>query len=507
MNRPWRAPTDDGAVLCDPPPDQFGSLLDHNRRLFAAAGGIEIGGLSLAELRRLARAELGLTGDVLLAGHQPELFHPGVWLKNFALHHLGRRFGLTPVNLVVDSDAVKSTSLRLPVLDPDPAAVRLVDVPFDTPPAGEPFEDRPVRDEGLFRSLPDRVAPLVAGWGFEPILREVWAATTAGASPAVLLGDRLMAGRRAIEHRWGCHNIEVPLSTVCGTAAFGRFFGHVLTRLPEFHAAYNDAVRAYRRAWRVRSRNHPVPDLAADGDWREAPFWAWQPGERQRQRLFVRAVGENLEIRAGEKRAVVRSGSGIRIHHQVVCAGWAVRTRALTTTLFARVALGEALVHGIGGGLYDRLTDDLIRRWFGQEPPRYAVVSGTLRLPLPRFPSDAAQVRELAHRLRDLYWNPQRYVPDETAVAPVVRRRWELSAAEPQSRAGRRDRRRELRRLTELLRPHTKPSVAVLRPRLGRSEAERAANTILGRRDFAFVLYPEADLRRFLDGTFSRNWG
>ena len=42
--------------------------------------------------------------SLLLAGHQPELFHPGVWVKNFALNGLARRHGATPLNLVVDND-------------------------------------------------------------------------------------------------------------------------------------------------------------------------------------------------------------------------------------------------------------------------------------------------------------------------------------------------------------------------------------------------------------------
>ena len=69
---------------------------------------------------------------LILAGHQPELFHPGVWVKNFALSGLARRHGLTPINLVVDNDTVKSTALRLPA----PAAVEsshphAVAEPFD----------------------------------------------------------------------------------------------------------------------------------------------------------------------------------------------------------------------------------------------------------------------------------------------------------------------------------------------------------------------------------------
>ena len=46
--------------------------------------------------------------SIFLAGHQPQLFHPGVWFKNFALDRLARRHGAVAVNLVVDSDTIKS---------------------------------------------------------------------------------------------------------------------------------------------------------------------------------------------------------------------------------------------------------------------------------------------------------------------------------------------------------------------------------------------------------------
>ena len=47
----------------------------------------------------------------LVAGHQPELFHPGVWFKNFALHRLAHQHGALPINLVVDTDTAKPATL------------------------------------------------------------------------------------------------------------------------------------------------------------------------------------------------------------------------------------------------------------------------------------------------------------------------------------------------------------------------------------------------------------
>ncbi len=51
---------------------------------------------------------------VFLAGHQPEMFHPGVWYKNFVLARLAEQHHAVAVNLVIDSDAVKSVALRVP---------------------------------------------------------------------------------------------------------------------------------------------------------------------------------------------------------------------------------------------------------------------------------------------------------------------------------------------------------------------------------------------------------
>src|SRR5207249_2026162 len=63
----------------------------------------------------------------------------------------------------------------------------------------------------------------------------------------------------------------------------------------------NETVQQYRRTYGIRSRHHPVPDLAADGDWLEAPFWAWRVGQGRRRRLWARRRGAGLELRAGDE--------------------------------------------------------------------------------------------------------------------------------------------------------------------------------------------------------------
>src|SRR4051812_3208097 len=112
----FRAPDRDGAVLAAPDFADVPALVEANRRALDRSD-VVVGGLPLSELRALARREVlaaageylgqespatavaGLSPDtpLLLAGHQPELSHPGVWVKHFALNGLARQVGGTPL--------------------------------------------------------------------------------------------------------------------------------------------------------------------------------------------------------------------------------------------------------------------------------------------------------------------------------------------------------------------------------------------------------------------------
>src|SRR5205085_11290896 len=104
---------------------------------------------------------------------------------------------------------------------------------------------------------------------FEPLLPSYWREVIRHRERTPLLGERLAAGRRALERRWGLVQAEVPLSRICQGEAFAWFAGHLLVNAPRLLGVYNGAVHDYRRRYGLRSTYHPVPDLAAEGDWFE----------------------------------------------------------------------------------------------------------------------------------------------------------------------------------------------------------------------------------------------
>src|SRR5262249_51125712 len=168
--------------------------------------------------------------------------------------------------------------------------------------AGEvPYEARRVHDESMFATFAERAAEVFAGWGFRPLLPEFWKEVQRQAKRTPLLGERFAGARRSLERTWGCHNLELPVSRLCRTEAFAWFACHLLEELPRFHAIYNDCVHEYRRRYGVRSKNHPVPDLIMDGDWYEAPLWAWRSGQSNRGRLLARHTRNEIELRVGSQ--------------------------------------------------------------------------------------------------------------------------------------------------------------------------------------------------------------
>jgi hypothetical protein len=511
-----RAPKEDGAVIAEPQLAEAGALARANATSLHNSS-LTILGRAWQHFAQEARNAMRnaavmyldqtggirdseVVGPVVMAGHQPDLFHPGVWVKNFALTGVAGRIGAMPFNLVVDNDAVKSTTIHFPAANSEPYRAT---EPFDSPAAGEPYEERTVHDEGLFATLPQRVNP---GWPFRPLLGEFWAEAVRAGRRTALLGSRLASARRALERRWGCHNLEVPVSAICQTRPYASFAADLLLNLPRFHAAYNDSVDAYRRRHGLVSTSHPVPDLVAEGDWLETPFWAWRVGAPRRGRLMARLAPEGIELRVGDDpwpRLPREPAAMVRACLDLGKQGLRVRSRALTNTMYARLFLCDLFIHGIGGGQYDEVTDAIIRRYYGIEPPAYLVLSATLLLPLPHHAADPEQCRRLHREARDLYYNPQRHLDADTRSRPdlagLLERKQGLVRTAPADRRGRRERFRELRELSERLRVPLLGKLETVRRAEADCEGELRANAILQRRDYPFVLYPERILRPFCE--------
>ncbi len=313
--RRFRAPQEDGQTLVEPPRQSLADIVARNRAQLASLD-CEMQGRSLLSLavdarRSLVEQAVAYTkeyrdvsprhleaqqagGPMILSGHQPQLFHAGVWYKNFVLGDLAREVDGAAIHLLIDSDLCRAASIRVPSGSVDAPYVETA--PFDSSAVEVPYEERTIADATTFRGFADQVRQLLRPFVADPLVDSLWPLVLDGNHAEGNLGRQIARGRHRLEAELGNDTLELPQSRVCQLPEFYWFMAHLLAHLPRFWAAYNDSLAAYRRVHGFRNRAHPVPDLAESDGWLEAPFWMWTADDPRRQAVFARQQGSEVVV-------------------------------------------------------------------------------------------------------------------------------------------------------------------------------------------------------------------
>lgn len=493
-----QTPKNDGDILIEPVPDSLRRLVEANARLISQYD-FTLAGVSFQEVRNCLRRQLaGADADrIIVTGHQPEFFPCGVWAKHVVCSRLAQACGGAGVNLVVDNDAPRSPVLNVPSVGD--AGLTVQHVPYATTPAGVAFEEWPAVDRARWdefrRTVVEHARDYVGGSPFES-----FAADFVGTGEGGWV-SRMIGARHALDRSFGIDLKELRVSEVwCGP-----LLAEVLSNAGRFCQAYNAALQEYRRRQKISSAQHPLPDLLTSDDRLELPLWIYRAGQpRRRLHLFPRhgeaiLYADDQQIGAINKADLADCDRLTDVLHKL--GDWKIRPRALMLTLWARVLLADLFVHGIGGAKYDRITNHLIRDYFGVTPPGMLCASATVCMDFPRVDGSVDSVRGARRAIRDFTYNPQRWTGGDMRMSHLVAER---NAAVQRSdelrrlaRADTRARREvfdRIRRLNHQL-AGAYPEVA---KRLG-DELEAAVrnleyNTVARSREYFFGLLPREKL-------------
>ena len=527
--RSYRVPHVGGVLFADPPWDRAAAVLHRNRERASKLGG-ELGRIRESARRQLIDDAAGYTSayrdvparwsgavgrsedrPVVMAGHQPTLFHPGVWVKNFALGELARVQDAIAINLIVDQDVAGPPTIALPEASRG-IVYRRGAVAYDGDGGGLPHEQTSIRSPEIFQAFDRRVRERIRPWVDHPCVSELWGQARVASRRTSRRGEVLAEARHRLEGDLGLETLEIPVSAAVTGTAFADFLGMIVRDAERFRGAYNDAVDLYRTAHGIRSRSHPVPNLGRQDGWIELPLWLYGDADPVRRSVWVRRQAKRVTLsdRAGRCiRLDARSAGWSEAIGGVEGPQWKLRPRALLTTMYARLVLSDLFLHGIGGGKYDQLTDLIIREFFGVEPPEFVVLSATERLPGCDTVAGDVNERIACYRrmLRDTRYRPERFFLDSAGVlsdptdaalwslghtadtAGLIARKQELLRQIP-PRGRRRAWHHEIGRVNdELAAP-----LSEIRERLERAlemaRRERASRAVLTSREYAFCLFP-----------------
>ncbi|HEY5540345.1 MAG TPA: hypothetical protein VIL41_02705 [Coriobacteriia bacterium] len=422
-------PAGHGELLARPAFENWAGLAAANHAA-AATWSFSVAGRTACDMRALARREaleraavfsarLGVPVDtpgdpdalVVATGHQPELYHPGIWIKDFLLQRLAEETKATAFDLVVDSDTFDVVSVSSPCLTPEVSrctqylAVGSRDTCYAC--TQVPSE----RDiEVWIDAVGQQISSLPA-----PAVRRHFAEYAAGLrssrADAENLAELVTFARRRFEAGAATTYLELPATSMARSEAFAAFVVDMALSAHRFAVDYNAALADYRVVNKSRSAAQPFPDLTLDGGSTELPLWNLFSHGRQTVWAKPHDAGVRLLNDDGSCLADLPSDPEEAIA-ALLAAGIQLAPKALALTLFARGFACDLFIHGVGGGGYDGVTDDVMRRYYGVEPPSYVVASITMYLPLGMHAITDEEISAARERLNRLEHNPDAMLGD-----------------------------------------------------------------------------------------------
>lgn len=410
MNRPaprydrWKAPAQDGERLIWPSPAELVSQTTQNAKSLSAANSVLIQKVPLTELRTRLRESIGhvdLERPLIATGHQAELHHSGVWVKNVLIDALARKLNGKAFHFSVDTDEPKHLSLRWPG-----GSVALSDDVNLSAKAWSALLNCPSRQH--LQNVANQLQDAARDWMFEPVIPEFFASMQKTCRSCSALPRALSDSQHELDASLGLQYDAQMASPICSSEPYLVFAHHIMARADAFAADYNASLEQFRHENGIRTPGRPMPNLAVSLDWIEVPFWLDDLRNQTRSRAKVELQGGSYCLRCANGGSFVFNRDAEGWDAAAKLKSWLeghrlrISPRALTLTAVLRLLVADQFVHGIGGGQYDQVLDELIWRHFKLEPPRFSVTTATLIFPdavgVPR--ACVSCVEQEGHRLR-----------------------------------------------------------------------------------------------------------
>ena len=340
---------------------------------------IHIEGRALSTWRGESRSFFNLPdAPVVAAGHQAQAWHAGIVAKTLWSDALARARNATPVHVVVDQDTFDGFFVEWPALEDGLWKAN-----------GHRFSNA-TQEIAALRAPAFRAQEIEHVGETPEYVGAGLARLTASLGLFKNSPNAALQITRALLHGVA-HIIQEPriisASQVMGTS----FAQHLLDRMvrePDACAqSYNLALQLHPRAARP---------LRVDGSRSELPLW------------ILNESGERVHANADNVRAA-------RANNQPLLP------RASLLGVLLRTSLADHFTHGLGGKMYEEVSNDWIRRWLGWQPPRFDVVSATLRLPLENKHNQLNLAGPHQHSFRSAWCDPD--LAETSQAGPSARRR------------------------------------------------------------------------------------
>ncbi len=497
-------PIEQASCLVSPTPDQLANAVRYNRSLFDQYD-FEVAEMPYAVVRKIVRqliADDDVTTEIpfIATGHQPDFFHAGVWAKHVVAKRLADAVGGTAFDLIVDHDVPKQYTIDVPTVQD--GLTQPIQFDYADSDRTQPFEFIPKRERQQDERFVAQIRDALGERFDRSLLPEFFEAYVANDSSDWV--DQALAGRQSVESKLGIDLLQRRTSR----RWYSPFLAELLLSADRFANVYNRILVQCHPKGESRGPDESVATLRRINAAIELPLWINRPGQT-RHRLFVSKVNGATKLFADAQEVATFEDAVLKDWPKFSDAlaqlqPWVIRPKALILTMWARLFWADLFIHGIGGAGYDRLTDRLITELYGIEPPVMACVSATLRMSLPKTGATQEHVWAATRSLRDVRFNPHRYI-DHEQMPEILARKQTLVAESVRLRREDPINRRERSRIFNQIRLLNRQAIGLqpnrqseLRSERNRIEKAIVADQDADRRDYFFAMHDRTDLERLL---------
>ena len=448
--------------------------------------------------------------NIIATGHQPVWHHCGIWVKNLTACRFAEAAGGHCLHLILDHD-VCDTSMILP--RPDRCNHWCSErYEIETEKREIPLEYRRLPNESRLRAFIDIVTKTRSG----QFCDKVWSQSTLLDAKRISccnsIADIITRLQSALEVALGLGITYLPVSKLSESDAFLAFVTSIVMNSAAFASAYNDAANKIIETEAIQRRCIRLSKLDESTGMIQLPFWLNMPDGERTTLCVVSCLSGKIKIgnpasTLGELDSASEEGKADQFRTLLKRSGYSLRPKAVSLTLFVRLYLADWFVHGVGGSLYEPVTDYLIENYYGIQPLSFGTATCTMTLPLSNNPVlSGNDLSQLKHTLHDIEHNPEKYVDESVLrqedVLSLLQAKTEtiaLAGDRSVPASARKSAWNSLRRINKSLSEYTSKTAKMTEKKIAECEKSKASQEVCNCREYFFGLFPEDRLRKLTE--------
>ncbi len=406
---------------------------------------------SIRHSRFREQVQLPTNRPIIIAGHQAEPWHTGIFAKFIAADALAKQTNAHVVWLFVDQDSGTPATITLPTRSATNHLRRSTLTLGDEPDADIPLSSRPP-----FRPHTTHLDHATPQSALEGVHR--WITALNQNTQQQDIAHQIAAALRALAAPWCSPDAAIFATQLSRTDAFAEMIDAMRRDPLACVNAYNQAIMHTPEARVAPLRSAPSESQI------ELPVWVMPDAHNQPRRKANLADLDQLP------------------NHRFA-------PRALTMTALLRSVGCDLFIHGTGGARYDTITELWIRDWLACDLAPTAVASADLMLDLGACPVTPREIQD-AHRLAHKARHDPAILNDVTAAS---QKQSLLKAIAQKKYLGTNPllEFQEMQSLLHAYRIRHADQLSILRNDVRNLQSRAQENQVITARDWPFFLHPD----------------